>query len=175
PRLDYVVWIICTRLLPDQLVRLHQMCHRRITPSWFDDFKRDWNRLAATPIDDDDHTCYFIDSARWICSCLSFLNSCFLICKHLVKRATVIAKLQNIQEVNTQKSMAFQIESDNNIIEIDEVPFDAIRHMADHLEQELAANNFNYIICVTNNMDRLFTMLNDIETAQNRRRRNQTW
>ncbi|CAG8816975.1 26211_t:CDS:1, partial [Gigaspora rosea] len=97
PRLDYVVWIICTCLLPDQLVHLHQMCHGRITPSWFDGFKRDWNRLAATPKDNDDHTCYFIDAAHWICSCPPFLNSRFLICKHLVKRATVIAKLQNIQ------------------------------------------------------------------------------
>ncbi|RIB08943.1 hypothetical protein C2G38_1982079 [Gigaspora rosea] len=84
PRLDYVVWIICTRLLPDQLIRLYQMGHGRIISSWFDDFKRDWRRLAATQIDDDDHTHYFIDSARWICSCPSFLNSRFLICKHLL-------------------------------------------------------------------------------------------
>ncbi|KAF0457455.1 ATP-dependent DNA helicase pif1 [Gigaspora margarita] len=208
------------------------MCHGRITPSWFDDFKKDWNRLAATPIDDDDHTNYFIDSARWICSCPAFLNSHFLICKHLVKRATIMAKLQNpegirllyenfqrredypflvwntnehmMTEVNTQKAMAPQVESGNNITEKDETPcprsgnnsvemgendevFDpemrqtyeqkveAVKRMADHLEQELAANNFNHITCVINNMDRLFTMLNDIETAQNRRRHNRTW
>ncbi|CAG8823141.1 16753_t:CDS:1, partial [Cetraspora pellucida] len=103
--------------------------------------------------------------------------------------------------VNT---LAPQVESGNNIIEMDKEDkapgprsgdnlvkmdendevFDlkirqsckqkveAIRHIADHLEQELAANNFNHIICITNNMDRLFTMLNDIEIAQNRRRHN---
>ncbi|CAG8709608.1 4194_t:CDS:1 [Dentiscutata erythropus] len=73
----------------------------------------------------------------------------------------------------------------NNLVEIDEnEAFDlemiqackqkveAIRRMADHLEQKLAANNFNHVICVTNNMDRLFTILNDIKTVQNRRRRN---
>ncbi|CAG8853018.1 34455_t:CDS:1, partial [Gigaspora margarita] len=56
PQLDYVVWIISTHLLLDQLIHLHQMCYGRITPSWFDDFKKDWNQLATTPIDDDDHT-----------------------------------------------------------------------------------------------------------------------
>ncbi|KAF0517617.1 hypothetical protein F8M41_016883 [Gigaspora margarita] len=148
------------------------MCHGRITPSWFDDFKKDWNRLAATPIDDDDHTRYFIDSARWNTN------------EHMMT------------EVNTQKAMASQVESDNNITKKDETPcprsgnnsvemgendevFDpemhqtyeqkveAVKRMADHLEQELVANNFNHITRVINNMDRLFTMLNDIETAQN--------
>ncbi|KAF0544535.1 hypothetical protein F8M41_002684 [Gigaspora margarita] len=107
----------------------------------------------------------------------------------------------------TFKSIAPQVESGNNITEVDkddEAPcpksennsvemsendevFDpemrqtykqkvkAVKRMADHLEQELAANNFNYITRVINNMDRLFTMLNDIETAQNRRRHNRTW
>ncbi|CAG8759021.1 446_t:CDS:2 [Gigaspora margarita] len=156
------------------------MCYRCITPSWFDDFKKDWNQLAATPIDDDDHTCYFIDSALWNTN------------EHMMT------------EVNTQKAMAPQVESGNNITEKNETPcprsgnnlvemgendevFDpeirqtyeqkveAVKHMADHFEQELAANNFNYITRVINNMDRLFTMLNDIETAQNQRRHNWTW
>ncbi|KAF0524679.1 hypothetical protein F8M41_015057 [Gigaspora margarita] len=152
------------------------MYHGRIIPSWFDDFKKDWNQLITTPIDDNDHTHYFIDSAYWICSCPAFLNSHFLICKQL-------------------KAIAPQVESGNNITKKDETPcprsgnnsvkigknnkvFDpemhqiyeqnveAVKCIADHLEQELAANNFNYIIHVINNMDRLFTMLNDIETAQ---------
>ncbi|CAG8830961.1 10136_t:CDS:1, partial [Gigaspora margarita] len=46
---------------------------------------------------------------------------------------------------------------------------EAIKHMADYLEQKLAANNFNHIIHIINNMDRLFTMLNDIKTAQNQK------
>ncbi|CAG8698245.1 19624_t:CDS:1, partial [Dentiscutata erythropus] len=64
---------------------------------------------------------------------------------------------------------------DPEMIQVCKQKIEAVRHIADHFEQELAANNFNHVICVTNNMDRLFTMLNDIETVQNRRRRNQTW
>ncbi|CAG8762950.1 11726_t:CDS:1, partial [Dentiscutata erythropus] len=61
---------------------------------------------------------------------------------------------------------------DSEIIQVCKQKIEAVRHIADHFEQELAANNFNHVIHVTNNMNRLFTMLNDIETAQNRRRRN---
>ncbi|CAG8853017.1 34454_t:CDS:1 [Gigaspora margarita] len=107
-------------------------------------------------------------------------------------------------EVNTQKAMAPQVESGNNITEKNKTPcprsgnnlvemgennevFDpemcqtyeqkveAVKCMANHLRQELVANNFNHITCVINNMDRLFTMLNDIETVQNQRRHNQIW
>ncbi|CAG8568352.1 3119_t:CDS:2, partial [Cetraspora pellucida] len=79
--------------------------------------------------------------------------------------------------------------SDNNLVEFDknneafnpeihqicEEKVLAVRCMANHLEQELAVNNFNYITHVVNNMDRLFAMLNDIETAQNQRIYNLTW
>ncbi|CAG8750652.1 7425_t:CDS:2, partial [Gigaspora rosea] len=118
-------------------------------------WRRDWSQLATTPIDNNNHT-----------------------------------------QVNTQKSIISiaSHESDNNLIEIDKddealssrlgntlakmdekQKVEAVRRIADHFEHELAANNFNYVICVINKMDKLFTMLNDIETVQNRRRHNPTW
>jgi hypothetical protein len=51
----------------------------------------------------------------------------------------------------------------------------AVKRMAEHLEQELSANNLQHVSRVVNNMDRLFTMLDDIETTQRKRRRDQTW
>ncbi|CAG8529510.1 22641_t:CDS:2 [Dentiscutata erythropus] len=80
-----------------------------------------------------------------------------------------------------RKVEIFGPRSGNNLVEIGEndeackQKVEAIRCMADHLEQELATNNFNHITHVTNNMNRLFTMLNDIETVQNRRRYNLMW
>ncbi|CAG8449799.1 23330_t:CDS:2 [Gigaspora rosea] len=152
PRLDYVVWIISIRLLPDQLVRLYQMCHGCITPSWFDDFKKDWNRLATTPIDDNDHTC----------------NNITEVDKD--DKAPCPRSGNNSVEMGENDEVF-----DPEMRQIYEQKVEAIKRMADHLDQELAANNFNHITHVINNMDRLFTMLNDIEIAQNRRRHNRMW
>jgi hypothetical protein len=51
----------------------------------------------------------------------------------------------------------------------------ALKRMADHLEQELSVNNLQHVSGVVNNMDRLFTMLDDIESARRKRRRDRTW
>ena len=42
----------------------------------------------------------------------------------------------------------------------------AVKHMAEYLEQELSANNLRHIMQVVNNMNKLFTMLDDIEKIQ---------
>ncbi|CAG8681377.1 13274_t:CDS:2, partial [Ambispora leptoticha] len=44
----------------------------------------------------------------------------------------------------------------------------AIRHMTEHLEIELAANNLHHVMRVVDNTKHLFTILDDIETAQRR-------
>ncbi|CAG8610410.1 222_t:CDS:2, partial [Racocetra fulgida] len=90
------------------------------------------------------------------------------------------AKSSNLAEID-QEDEALDSVSGNNLVEVDEndEAFDseichiykqkvaAIRCIANHLEQELTANNFNHITQVVNNMNRLFMMLNDIEAAQN--------
>ena len=95
PRLDYLVWVVCCRVLPDQTARLRQLCLGRVTPSWFDDFKKEWKRLAEKPTTADDDERHAIDLDRWVCSCPSFLRSRFLICKHLIQRAITKALLSN--------------------------------------------------------------------------------
>ncbi|CAG8769207.1 20361_t:CDS:1 [Cetraspora pellucida] len=94
----------------------------------------------------------------------------------------------NLTEISIEDEV-FDSVSDNNLVKFDknnkafnseicqicEKKVATVRHMADYLEQKLAANNFNHVTHVVNNMDRLFAMLNDIETAQNRRKCNLTW
>ncbi|CAG8788984.1 1740_t:CDS:1, partial [Dentiscutata erythropus] len=94
----------------------------------------------------------------------------------------------NINEVDKEDEVSSPISGDNVVkIGKNEEVFDpeicqsckqkveAIRHIADYLKQELAANNFNHIIYITNNINRLFTILNDIKTTQNKRRCNLIW
>ncbi|KAF0402097.1 MULE transposase domain protein [Gigaspora margarita] len=80
-------------------MRYEQMRLGRIIPSWFDAFKRKWNQLASRQIALDAEKRYMIDLTRWVCSCTSFLNSRFLICKHLVHRAIEKEKTHNPEGV----------------------------------------------------------------------------
>ncbi|CAG8464324.1 19589_t:CDS:2 [Gigaspora margarita] len=66
---------------------------------WFDDFKKQWKLLASKPVDADAENYYIIDLTHWVCSCKSFLNSRFLICKHLVCRAIEKEKLYNSEGI----------------------------------------------------------------------------
>ncbi|CAG8644022.1 19648_t:CDS:2, partial [Gigaspora rosea] len=137
--------------------------------------ERDWSRLAATPIDNNDHTRYFIDSAQ-----VNTQKSIISIASH--ESGNNLIEMDKEDEAlgpgsgNTLAKMDENEEvSDLEMTQICRQKVEAVRRMADHLEHELAANNFNHVICVTDKIDRLFTMLNDIETVQNRRRRNPTW
>lgn len=85
PRIDLVVWILLTRSIPDSLARMHALLkqdHRRAIASWRKAFKREWKKLASRTVDD--FRRYHTDPAQWSCGCPYFLNSRFLICKHIV-------------------------------------------------------------------------------------------
>ena len=51
----------------------------------------------------------------------------------------------------------------------------AVKHMAEHLEQELSANNLQHVSRVVNKLDHLYTMLGDIESSRRKWRCDQTW
>ncbi|CAG8796157.1 39767_t:CDS:2 [Gigaspora margarita] len=71
----------------------------RITPSWFDDFKKEWKILASKSVAVDAEKYYMIDLTHWVYSCISFLNSRFLICKHLVCYAIEKEKAHNSEGI----------------------------------------------------------------------------
>ena len=59
-------------------------CYRKL-PSWQKHFKREWKKLANTPIKMSINPKYWPDKLRWVCTCPYFVTSHFLVCKHLVQ------------------------------------------------------------------------------------------
>ena len=48
-------------------------------------FKKDWQRCERTEIREPDNPTYAPDARRMVCTCLAFVRSRFLICKHVVQ------------------------------------------------------------------------------------------
>jgi hypothetical protein len=87
PRIDLVVWILLSRLIPSALTRMHallQRDHRRATAAWRKDFKREWKRLNNRLTKPVNFQQYHTDPVRWTCACPYFLSSRFLFCKHIL-------------------------------------------------------------------------------------------
>ena len=85
PPLDYVIYVLCEKLLPAQRLRFYQLSTGRIHPHWWENFKKEWKKCVVKDTNENFLEQYYIDTNRWICSCPSFLQNRFLICKHLVK------------------------------------------------------------------------------------------
>ena len=87
PRIDLVIWILITRVIPDSRDRLAALrCggSRMFKGSWRKAFKSEWKKLALVEVDDTRHEFYHTDPIAWTCGCDSYLFSRFLLCKHLV-------------------------------------------------------------------------------------------
>jgi len=66
------------------LLLLNNTGRYRELPSWRKAFKREWKKLAKTPIEMPIKPKYQPDIVRWVCICPYFVTSRFLVCKHLV-------------------------------------------------------------------------------------------
>lgn len=87
PRIDLVVWILLTRVIPDVIARMRAVRsgdHRIGRAHWRKSLKRQWKALEGKIIDPDNIKRYHTDPLKWVCACEAFLQSRFLICKHLV-------------------------------------------------------------------------------------------
>jgi len=85
PRLDLVVYVITTRLLPHHQRRYYQLTSRRETVAWRKDFKKEWKNLSNR--DSTIANPHVTDVTNWVCSCRAFLLSRWPMCYHLVLRA----------------------------------------------------------------------------------------
>jgi len=85
PRLDLVVYVITTRLLPHHQRRYYQLTSRRETEAWRKDFKKEWKNLSNR--DSATANPHITDVTKWVCSCQAFLLSRWPMCYHLVLRA----------------------------------------------------------------------------------------
>ena len=99
--LDLLIWIIVTKLAPTYYWKLDIMMESqaryRELPSWRKEFKRAWKKAAKTPIMLPLNDKYRPDAHTWICTCLDFCKSHFLICKHLVQSCHPVPPLFFLQ------------------------------------------------------------------------------
>lgn len=86
PRLDQLTYILVENLIPDFEIKLIQYNDNRTFPAWWKSFKKEWIKLSTTDIAPDIDERYHIDVNNWICSCPAYLNSRYLLCKHLVSK-----------------------------------------------------------------------------------------
>ena len=76
PRLDYVIYIICEHLLPQQENRLLQLINGRQHPHWWEEFKREWKKAGQKNLSTNSGENYYTSDVLWVCSCPSFLQIC---------------------------------------------------------------------------------------------------
>ena len=81
PRIDFLLFIIGTRLLPKVRQDFSKLLIGTEKPFWWWEFSRAWRSASSRPI----NGIYTTNQSQWICSCPAFQSSKFLICKHLVQ------------------------------------------------------------------------------------------
>jgi hypothetical protein len=110
PRLDLLVWILVKKLAPIYDRKLDVMLvgtgRYRELPSWRKTFKRVWKKAMDTPISIPLNDRYRPDPDRWVCTCLKFLTSRFLLCKHLVQAVKPVPP-HFFMEVNRNQTTPF--------------------------------------------------------------------
>jgi len=82
PHVDLLVWILVDRLIPRCVSKIQQLRASRLLASWRLAFKRAWKECSNKTWSG---ISYAINPTKWTCSCPDYLQSRFLICKHLVQ------------------------------------------------------------------------------------------
>jgi hypothetical protein len=111
PRIDLLIYIIISRLIPHHQQQYQKYLSGRENVSWKKDFKKEWKKLEKSTI----NNFYLTDTTRWICGCLSFACSRFLICKHLVQK---YGRPESFQNIYRQGKYPFIIFDKENIVKL---------------------------------------------------------
>jgi hypothetical protein len=84
-----LAWILVTKLAPTYYRKLDQLLTKtgryRELSCWRKGFKKEWRKLEKRPITLPFNDTYRPNTEKWICTCPSFVVSCFLICKHIIQ------------------------------------------------------------------------------------------
>lgn len=99
PRIDLVVWILVSRLLPSEIMNMNNILtknHRMYVAHWRTAFKKEWQQLEQRPVQPEVLGDYRTDLGRGTCGCPRFRDSRFLICKHIIY-------LHNLQNQNNPR------------------------------------------------------------------------
>ncbi|KAG6835378.1 hypothetical protein H0H93_002014, partial [Arthromyces matolae] len=89
PRCDLLAWILVVKLAPTYYRKLNRLLSEtgryRELSSWRKGFKREWKKLAKTPISLPLNDAYRPDAHKMVCTCPYLATSRFLLCKHVVQ------------------------------------------------------------------------------------------
>ncbi len=90
PHLDLLAWVLVTKLAPTYYRKLDvvlndigRFCE---LPQWRKNFKSEWIKAMRTLITMPLNEKYKPDVNQFVCTCLRFIVSRFLLCKHLVQQ-----------------------------------------------------------------------------------------
>jgi len=114
PRIDLVVYIITSRVIPDVIDRMKAIQNgvfRKHKAGWRIAFKKEWKEMEGRVISNDALTKYHTDPYKWVCGCPAFLQSRFLTCKHIVRCYEPIADtLSFFETVRRQRTSPFWVD-----------------------------------------------------------------
>ena len=88
PRLDQLVWIIQTQVVPNYMARatfledVYRLGPPKHMTTFQSRFKREWGRLTALPLSGRP---YETSVTQWTCTCDALKYNCFHLCKHLIQ------------------------------------------------------------------------------------------
>lgn len=114
---DLVVHCIIRELMPINGSKMHYLLsrnHRMYQASWRRDFKKDWKAARAMNLGNTVHT---TDVDGWVCSCPGFVQSRFLLCKHLVKAKEIDTPVSAsfFRDVKRRRRPPFWVISDSAV------------------------------------------------------------
>ncbi|CAG8608945.1 15371_t:CDS:2 [Cetraspora pellucida] len=84
PHLDRLTQILAEQLVPDFELKLVHHNTNRTLPTWWELFKKEWNKAAVMHIEPDMDKRHYINVDNWVCSCLFYQHNHYFVCKHLV-------------------------------------------------------------------------------------------
>ena len=120
PRIDLVAWILSHRIVPDAVFRMKAIQsgnYQVAKASWRKAFKREWVHLQGKCVEQTSLQRYHVNPRDCVCACSSFLDSRFLICKHLVHCFLPFASpARFFCGVQRQRTPPFWVHSDLNVI-----------------------------------------------------------
>ena len=120
PRIDLVVWIVTSRLIPAAVFKMKAIQsrnYRMATASWRGDFKKEWKELSGRVPEKDSFRKYHTNPQKWVCGCDFFLGSRFLICKHLVHCFEPVTQpLEFFRDVQRQRSTPYWTWANNQLV-----------------------------------------------------------
>lgn len=144
PRIDFVFWILTQDVIRHHSTRIDEIRdvhHRMGLASWRGPLKAEWRTLLRKDVDPEFRLIYHTDPYKWTCSCMPFLNSRFLLCKHIVHCFEIMdlqSRLDFFDTVQRSRTPPFW-KSDRLIIqpefrsEDDQIPLTPVSSTEDNL------------------------------------------